>query len=110
MVNHHENDKKWIKIKIKIITDHIDTTQIDLGIDMDTNLVNIKLFSVWWCFYVLSNTWATIEAQFMTALSNAEAELKKSVSYKILTNLVCDIVFFLPVEIAVLKVQSLQII
>ena len=23
-----------------------------------------KSVSVWWCFYILSNTWATFEAQF----------------------------------------------
>ena len=32
--------------------------------------------------YILSNTKATFEAQFMKKLSNTEAELKKSVAYK----------------------------
>ena len=27
---------------------------------MDTNKVNIRSLSVWWCFYVLSNTWSSI--------------------------------------------------
>ena len=36
--------------------------------------------------YVLSNTWATFEAQFMKKFSNTEADLKKSVAYKS----VCD--------------------
>ena len=39
-------------------------TQIDLDLDMDTNIVNIKSVSIW-CLYVLSNTLATFEAQFM---------------------------------------------
>ena len=30
-----------------------------------------------WCLYVLSNTWPTLEAQFLRKLSNTEAELKK---------------------------------
>ena len=29
---------------------------IDQGLDIDTNIVNIKSVSVWWCLYVLSNT------------------------------------------------------
>ena len=49
---------------------------------MDTNTVNIKSASVWWCLYVLSNILATFEAQFMKNLSNTEAELKMSVAYK----------------------------
>ena len=49
---------------------------------MSTNIVNIKSVSVWWCLYVLSNTSATFEAQFIKKLSNAEAELEKSVAYK----------------------------
>ena len=49
---------------------------------MDTNIVNIKSASVWWCLYVLSNTKATFEAQFRKKLSSVEAELKKSVAYK----------------------------
>ena len=39
--------------------------------------VNIRIISVWWCLYVLSNTQATFEAQFMRKLSNAEADLKR---------------------------------
>ena len=31
--------------------------------------------------FVLSNTWATFEAQFMKNLSNTEARMKKSVAY-----------------------------
>ena len=49
---------------------------------MDTNIINIKSVSVWWCFYVLSNTSATFEAQFMKKLSNTEAELKKALLIK----------------------------
>ena len=49
---------------------------------MDTNIVDIQGVSVWRCFYVLSNTLATLEAQFMQKLSNTEAGMKKSVAYK----------------------------
>ena len=49
---------------------------------MDTNIANIKSVSVGWCLYVLSNTKATFEAQFMKKLSNTEVELEKSVAYK----------------------------
>ena len=45
-VNHNENED----------TDRIDTTQIDLGLSMDTNIMNINSVSVWWYFDVLSNT------------------------------------------------------
>ena len=34
------------------------------------------------CLYVISNTLATFEAQFIKKLSNTETELKKSVAYK----------------------------
>ena len=56
--------------------------KIDLGLDMGTNIENIKIVSVWWCLSLLSNTSATSEAKFMKKLSNTEAELKKSVAYK----------------------------
>ena len=49
---------------------------------MDTNIVNKKSVSVWWYLYVLRNTQATFEAQFMQKLSNTEGELKKSVAYE----------------------------
>ena len=49
---------------------------------MDTNIVNTRSFSVWWCFHVLSNTQATLESKFLRKLRNTEAELKKSVAYK----------------------------
>ena len=42
-------------MKMKIKKDHINTLKVDLGLDMDTNIVNIKSVSVWWSF-VLSNT------------------------------------------------------
>ena len=47
----------------------------------ERKLVNIKSVLVWWCLYVLSNTYETFEAQFIKKLNNAEAELKKSVTY-----------------------------
>ena len=55
---------------------------MDVDLEMDKNVVNIKYVSAWWCLYVLSNTEATFEAQFMKKLSNTEAELKKSDAYK----------------------------
>ena len=76
---HKWSSWKW---RWKWKTDHIDTTKIDLSIVMDTNKVNIKSLSIWWYFYVLSNTQATSEAQFMKKLSNTEAEFKKIVAYK----------------------------
>ena len=57
-INHNENEDEMKK-------DYIDTTQIDLGLDMDTNMVNIRSVSVWWYLHLLSNTYATLEAQFM---------------------------------------------
>ena len=41
-----------------------------------------KCLSMMMRIYVLSNTQATYEAQFMKKLSNTEAELKRSVAYK----------------------------
>ena len=49
---------------------HIETTWTDLNLDMATNIANIKSVSVWWwCLYVLTNTDATLEAQFMKKMS-----------------------------------------
>ena len=51
MINHNENedeDEKQI--------DHIDTTWTGLGLEINTNILNIKSISVWWCLYALSNT------------------------------------------------------
>ena len=39
-----------------------------------------KCLLLWRCLYVLSNTWATFEAQFLKKLSNTEVELKESVA------------------------------
>ena len=36
--------------------DHIDTTKVELGQDVDTNILNIKCVSVWWWLYAISNT------------------------------------------------------
>ena len=49
---------------------------------MDTDLANIRRLSVTWCLYVLSNTEATFEAQFVNKVSNTETRLKKIVAYK----------------------------
>ena len=49
---------------------------------MGTNLVNIRSVSVWFCVYILSNTEATFETQFMKKLSNTEAKLKKALLMK----------------------------
>ena len=40
MINVKENEAENEKI------DQVDTTQIDLGIDMDTNILNIKYVSI----------------------------------------------------------------
>ena len=73
-INHNENEDKMSN------RSHI--YDINRPRPMDTNIVNIKSASVWWCLYVLSNTKATFEAQFRKKLSSVEAELKKSVAYK----------------------------
>ena len=52
------------------------------GLDMDTDIVNIKIASVWLYLYVLSNTWATFEAQFTKNLSNIRPELLKALLTK----------------------------
>ena len=44
-----------MKMKMKMKADHIDTTKIDLSINMNINKVNKKRLPVWRCFYVLSN-------------------------------------------------------
>ena len=49
---------------------------------MGTNLVNIRSVSVWFCVYILSNTEATFETQFMKKFSNTEAKLKKALLMK----------------------------
>ena len=43
-INHNENKDENEKKQKK---DHIDTIYIDLGLDMNTNIVNIKGDSVW---------------------------------------------------------------
>ena len=48
---------------------------------MDTNIQNIEYLGKI-VLYVISNTLATCEPQFMKKLSNTEAELKKCVVYK----------------------------
>ena len=49
---------------------------------MDPNIVNINILSVCGCLYVLSNTYATYEAQFMKKSRHTEAELKKALLIK----------------------------
>ena len=41
-----------------------------------------KCLTIMMLIYVLSNTYATLEAQFMKDLSSTEAELEKSFAYK----------------------------
>ena len=38
------------------------------------------------CLYVLSNTYAKLESQFIKRLRSTEAELKKDVAYENVTN------------------------
>ena len=40
-----------LKMKIKNRSHRYDM----IGLFMDTNTLNLKRFSVWWCLYVLSN-------------------------------------------------------
>ena len=57
-------------------------TFIGLGLDKAINILNImKCVSVWWWLHI-NNTEGTLEAQFMKNLSNTEAELKQSVTYR----------------------------
>ena len=35
-----------MKMKMKIKKDHVNTIKVDLGLDMETNIVNIKSVSV----------------------------------------------------------------
>ena len=49
---------------------------------MNTNEVNMKVVSVWWCLYVLSYSEAPFKDQFMKKSNNTEAELKKRAAYK----------------------------
>ena len=49
----------------------------DINSLRSTHIINIRIISVWLDLYVLRNTQATFEVQFMRKLSNAEADLKK---------------------------------
>ena len=42
------NEIKW---RWKWEIDHIDTTQVDLGLDIGTNILNITCVSVQWWMY-----------------------------------------------------------
>ena len=55
---------------------------IDLRLDIDTHILNTNCILVSCWLYVLSNTQATFEAQFMKKLSNTEAEFKNSLLKK----------------------------
>ena len=56
--------------------------KIDPGLNIDTDILNVKRLSVWWCLHVSSNTKVTIEAKFLKSLNNTEAALKKSAACK----------------------------
>ena len=45
----------WWKWGLKWKVDHIDTTGIDLDLEMDMHLLNRNCVRVQWCLYVLSN-------------------------------------------------------
>ena len=45
---------KMMKMKLKMKNNHKDTTLIDLGLDMNTYILNIKCLSIM-MLYVLSN-------------------------------------------------------
>ena len=79
--NKQKNKRVWIhdfilliitKAKHRSHRDNINRVRPKHG----HKLENIKGFSVWWCLYVLSNTHATFEAQFMKKLNNTKAEWK----------------------------------
>ena len=38
---------------------------------------NKKSISIWWCLYVISNAWATFEAQFMKRLSKTVIQVNE---------------------------------
>ena len=42
------------------------------------NIVNVKGVSVWWCLYVLSNTWATFQAKICKKVKQHWGWKKKS--------------------------------
>ena len=71
-----------MKMKMKMKNRLHRYDKIDLGLDMGTNIVNIKIVSVWWRLSLLSIMSATSEAQFMKKLSNTKAELKKALLLK----------------------------
>ena len=37
----------------------MDTTQVDLGLDVNWNILYIECVYVWWYFYVLGNIWSS---------------------------------------------------
>ena len=57
-------------------------TKIVLGLDIDINIQNINFVSVWCWLYVLSNTYTTLETEFMKELKNTEAGLIRSDAHK----------------------------
>ena len=63
--NRDENEKKG----------HIGTTQIDLGLDIETNIVNIKSVLVWWWLYVLSNIRSSVHENVKQDWGWTEKEL-----------------------------------
>lgn len=58
----------------------IDKTNPD--VDIDTGILNIKIFSVRWFLDALSNTYALLEAQWVQKIRITEDEVKKLVAYK----------------------------
>ena len=52
--------------------------QTDLGLYMDTNIVNIRIFSLWRYTYLLSNTYTIFESSkaFLRKLSKSIADKK----------------------------------
>lgn len=58
----------------------IDKTNPD--VDIDTGILNIKIFSVRWFLDALSNTYALFEAQWVQKIRITEDEVKKLGAYK----------------------------
>ena len=81
-----------------------------LGVDPDTNTVNIWSVSVWWYLY---NTWATFEPTFIWMLSNTVAEkallIKKACDQATMARIVGHAYTYDKHYIPCLKIKSIRI-
>ena len=72
--NENENDNGKVH--------HINNTNIQTKTQTQRQIQKIQRVSVRQYIYVINNTYATFEAQFIKKLSNTEADLEKSIAYK----------------------------